>query len=142
MTLLTRGSAFLALSITLLATSLHAATLDQFNEGPIGNAFNASPTALNWQQKVTVGTAGTLHSFQIDFAINSGSRLVNVYLNLGSGWQTDAKDYFTTRYVAAGWQTFNVSFLDLGLEVGDQFSIGIVGTGQAGANIYGTNSND
>ena len=116
--------------------ALAAPILDQTNpEGAI--TFNAMTSTYSWQQQVTVGIAGKLTEvdlYRAPWTLNTGldNGQINFYLNVGSGWQTDANNYSSVILLGNqnAWNAIDVSSANLTFNVGDQFMIGWIGTGQ------------
>lgn len=138
-------TAMLALiPVSALATPI----LDQI-QVTANESFNVRSTLFDWQQQITAGITGQLTSFDVE--INNSSSVADdsarFYVNLGSGWQTDADD-FSQVIVAfsnpfTGWFNVDVTESNIFLTAGSQFMIGIAGlfTGDGGLTVRGSSGN-
>jgi hypothetical protein len=107
----------LLVSSTLMAGA--ATVQDQVNDANSAVSFNGE---LHWQQQVVAGITGTLNSIDLNFG--SGSGVMDFFVNLGSGWQTDTDDFNVTVSGLSGWATIDVSSAGINLNAGDLFMIG------------------
>ena len=82
-----------------------------------------------------------LTSFEVFFT-RRGRAFSQVFLNLGSPWQTDSHDFSTslTYNPTAGWNSFDVSGLSIFVSPGTSLSIGVHGLGSSGVSVGGSSS--
>ncbi|MEO1308821.1 MAG: hypothetical protein AAFV38_13105 [Pseudomonadota bacterium] len=109
-----------ALLLATASISSAATVVDQVNDS---NSFVGFNTTLNWQQEVVAGVSGILDTIELNFGIGGGS--IDVFVNLGSGWQTDADDFSTSVSGLSGYSSIDVSSADISLSKGDTFIIGV-----------------
>jgi len=82
-------------------------------------SFSGGP----WQQQVTVGVSGELVGVDV-YGVEGGA--LDFFLNVGSGWQTDANNFtLTTNLTPNGWNYIDVSSANLMFTAGEQFMIGL-----------------
>jgi len=116
--------------VLLIAVSQAGANsiIDQIS--PAVNAtFNTSNPSYVWQQEVLVGISGLLSGIDLYWKGDGGGH-INFYLNDGSAWQTDTNDFETLiNLTVNGWNHIDVSSAGMYLASGDQFVIGLHGTG-------------
>mgnify|MGYP001287901168 CR=1 FL=1 len=110
-------------------TAAAAPLLDQ--ESPaLGESFVADYTGVYWQQGVTVAMAGRLS--RVDLYVAESGDFLGLGIWRGAPWQNDAADFHTSGIlwdVPVGWLSVDVSAGGLMFDVGDQFTIGVAGTG-------------
>lgn len=120
-----------------------AVVLDQSNISSGGVNFNGGDSALTWQQEVTAGINGQLTNIDVYYG---GSGLVNFFINLGNGWQSDGNDFsLLNMAVSTGLNNIDVSSALINVTAGQSFIIGLQGTGTtfspsikgSGVNNYG-----
>jgi hypothetical protein len=141
-----RNLVFVAL--VSLWTSTARATpllLDQFNEAPFATEFNTSSARLEWQQQVVPGVTGQLTSFAFFVGKIYGEGGLEVFANIGSGWQTDPNDFLAViTPTTPGWYSMDVTAAHIFVTAGSPFMLGAHGTSLSslGSNLYGTNQNN
>lgn len=119
----------MGLCLGICGNAAAAPVLDQAND-TIGDIFfNGGSASLTWQQGVTAGLSGTLHSIEVYFDEHSAALDINFFVNLGAPWQSDANDFDANISLVAGWNTIDVSGAGMTVAAGDQFVIGLHGLG-------------
>jgi len=124
-------------SVLVLATALLVVAnvdadlrIDQVNPYTI-SSFEAGTNQI-WQQEVTVGTEGSLKGIDLYCYLNPGmnNNLLDVFINVGSAWQSDAPDFQSTITFTNGndWNFIDVSSAGLYFLPGNQFVIGVQNT--------------
>jgi hypothetical protein len=126
-----------------------APALDQTSPNT-GTQFNADISGFNWQQQVTVGVTGKLVEvdlYRVPWGSNNGGTgpdtgQIDFYLNVGSGWQTDANNYeaVITLVTQSALNAIDVSSANLFVTAGEQFVIGWHGTNE-GTGLGGSANN-
>lgn len=116
-------------ALTLASSTVAAPVIDQANDVVGGVSFNGGNTTLTWQQGVTAGLTGRLTAIAFNFSasdqLGAGT---TVFVNLGSGWQSDANDFsLKVNSLTVGWNVFDVSAAGIMLTAGDEFMIGLTG---------------
>jgi hypothetical protein len=97
---------------------------------PVANLGFSGLSSFTWQQEVTALTSGTLEGFDL-WTTNGNSG--TVFINLGSGWQTDANDFNgTISGVADGWSHVDVSAANISVTAGQKFVVGFNGNSALG----------
>lgn len=119
----------LSMGCLMYGAAIATPVLDQVND-TIGPAyFNGDSTSHIWQQGVTVGLSGTLHSIEVYFEDYLTSNGIRFFVNSGHPWQNDLDDFTATISLVAGWNRINVSTAGIGVAVGETFVFGIQGLG-------------
>ncbi len=117
---------FLLIGIVVICGQASASIIDQANLPSGGAGVYADWNIFTWQQQVTTGIAGELVGF--DLHVHFPGELT-VFVNSGSGWQTDANQFTSTLTLGTSdaWNFVDVSSAGLHFNVGDQFVIGLQG---------------
>lgn len=127
-----KRQAVLVLSTGLLAVANVNAefVIDQVN--PYSDTGFEAGTNQIWQQEVTVGTEGYLKGIDLYWLIDPriNNNILDVFINVGSAWQTDAHDFQSTITFSApnNWNFIDVSSAGLYFLPGNQFVIGVQNT--------------
>lgn len=116
---------------TLAAFALFAGTasaaVDQENL-PGLTFLNSQAPFITWQQEVVAGTAGLLTGVDLWAFEAPGS--FRVFINRGTGWQTDSDDFSVVLTPPASSQiSIDLSTAGLTFAAGEAFVIGIQGQG-------------
>lgn len=117
----------LAAAACLLAGAGAAqATLDQ--SAPYAGGTIGVSNFSNWQQEVQAGLTGTLLGIELYRRPGGTSPTLNLYLNRGTGWQTDANDLSLAVPMAVpeGWTYIDLSSAGFNVVAGDRFVIGLI----------------
>jgi hypothetical protein len=126
--------------LALAAGPVWADVVDQVSL-PSNVGYNADYPLFNWQQQVTAGLAGMLSGIDLYGSGPAANSPAEIYINKGSGWQTDPNDFDQIVAFPAddGWTHIDVSSAHLFLNAGDEFMIGFHGVG-GGVGLGGSSS--
>jgi len=106
--------------------------LDQQNT-IIDSQLNGGSSAYTWEQGITAGLTGLLTAIDvfafIDASLGAPGQ-TQVFVNLGTPWQSDANNWSTITTLKAGWNSFDLTSAHIFITAGQQFVIGIQGQGQ------------